>query len=58
MEFQYGPILFIAYIDPGAGSMLLQFIIATIVGCGVYFRKSIKLLFTFLRNFFFKKKKK
>lgn len=35
----------LAYIDPGSGAMLLQFIIAAVVGCVAYFRKAIFGLF-------------
>ena len=31
----------IAYIDPGSGAMLLQWIIAGVIGAGIYFRRFI-----------------
>lgn len=31
----------VAYIDPGTGGVILQLIIATIVGAGFYFRKAL-----------------
>ena len=34
-------ILYLGYIDPGSGAMLLQWIIALVVGTGVYFRRLI-----------------
>ncbi len=40
-----------AYVDPGSGSLLLQFILAGIVGIGVFF-KNIRL---WLQQFFRKK---
>jgi phosphoglycerate-specific signal transduction histidine kinase len=42
-----------AYVDPGSGSLLLQFILAGIVGIGVFF-KNIRL---WLQQFFQKKDK-
>jgi len=40
------PIL--SYIDPGAGSLLLQFILAFVVGVFVFFRSAVRKLFSFL----------
>ena len=34
-----------AYVDPGTGSMLLQWIIALVLGSGLYFRRTIARLF-------------
>lgn len=31
----------IAYIDPGSGAMLLQWIIAGVIGSGLFFRRAI-----------------
>jgi hypothetical protein len=42
---KYLNVLWLAYIDPGAGSMLLQVIIAGAVGAVAYFRKFIFGLF-------------
>ena len=36
---------FLGYIDPGLGSLLIQLLIAGIVGTGFYFRKAISHLF-------------
>ncbi len=33
--------MMIAYIDPGAGAMLLQWIIAGMIGVGLFFRTTI-----------------
>ena len=30
-----------AYLDPGAGSLLIQAVIAGMVGCGFYFRQFV-----------------
>lgn len=38
----------LSYIDPGAGNLLLQFILASIVGVFVYFRNAVRRLFSFL----------
>jgi hypothetical protein len=35
-------LLRIAYIDPGTGGILLQFLIAALVGAGFYFRRGLK----------------
>ena len=43
-----------AYLDPGTGGVILQFIVATIAFFGFYFRK-VKI---FVKNFFQKNKKK
>ena len=37
---------FLAYIDPGSGSLLLQFLIAAFVGTLAFFRRSILALFS------------
>lgn len=37
--------LTIAYIDPGTGAMVLQMIMAIVVGAGIYFRKALKRVF-------------
>ena len=34
--------LLIAYIDPGTGGVILQLLIAGVVGAGFYFRRAIK----------------
>lgn len=37
---------YIAYIDPGTGSLLLQMVLATVMGAGVFFRKALLGLFS------------
>jgi hypothetical protein len=37
--------MIIAYIDPGSGALLMQTIIAAVVGSSLYFRKKIAGLF-------------
>lgn len=39
-----------AYIDPGSGSILLQFLIATLVGATFYFRRLIANIIQSIRN--------
>ena len=39
-----------AYIDPGSGSILLQFLIATLVGATFYFRRLIASIIQSIRN--------
>ena len=34
-----------AYIDPGTGSLVLQMVIAAVVGAGVFFRNAVARLF-------------
>ena len=48
MEFDF--VAALAYIDPGSGSLLLQILIAGIVGSGVYFRNQVRGLMTWLRH--------
>lgn len=38
--------MIIAYIDPGTGAVMLQMLIAALVGIGVFFRQRIKSLLT------------
>ena len=45
------------YIDPGSGSMLLQFLIASAVGAVFYFRKFVSSLFRAMREKFSRKPK-
>ena len=47
-------IIVFAYIDPGSGSILLQFLIATIVGAAFYFRKFISKNITLIRDKLFR----
>lgn len=44
--------MMIAYIDPGSGAILLQWIIAGIIGVGIFFRTTIV---GFLRKLFGRK---
>jgi len=46
-----------AYIDPGSGSILLQFLIATLVGAAFYFRKLISNLIHLIRDKLLRKPK-
>ena len=40
-----------AYIDPGSGTILLQLLIGSLVGAGLYFRRGLgRLLHAFRRN--------
>jgi hypothetical protein len=49
------PIIF-AYIDPGTGSILLQGLIAALIGGSFYFKKFIGKIFKSILNFFKKEK--
>ena len=40
----------LAYLDPGAGSILLQFAIGGLVGLGLFFRKGIACMFRVFRR--------
>lgn len=40
----------LAYIDPGAGSILLQFLIGSLVGAGFFFRCRLVKLFGIFRR--------
>ena len=40
----------LAYLDPGAGSILLQFLIGGMLGMGLFFRRSIGGLFRLFRR--------
>lgn len=42
--------LILAYVDPGAGSILLQFLIGSIVGAGLFFRHGIARFFLYFRK--------
>jgi len=39
-----------AYIDPGSGSIILQFLIATLVGAAFYFRRFFSNVIHLIRN--------
>ncbi len=49
--------LVIAYIDPGSGSILLQFLFASAVGAVIYFRKFVSALVRSMREKFSRKVK-
>ena len=40
----------LCYIDPGSGSMLLQILLAGVVGMGVFFRSSISRFFGWISS--------
>ena len=40
----------LAYIDPGSGSLLLQFLIAGIVGTGLFFRNQFGAAWTWIKH--------
>jgi hypothetical protein len=42
--------IFFAYIDPGSGSILLQFLFASAVGALIYFRKFVGAIVRSLRE--------
>lgn len=48
--------MIVCYIDPGAGSILMQVLLASMLAVGVFF-KSIKNIFSYLKNYLFKGKK-
>ena len=52
----YSLIVF-AYIDPGSGSILLQFLIATLVGAAFYFRRFIANIIHLIRDKLLRKPK-
>ena len=47
----------LAYIDPGSGSILLQFLIATVVGTVFYFRRFFAHIVHLIRDKLFRKSK-
>lgn len=40
----------IAYIDPGSGSLLLQLVVGSIVGLGLFFRQNVARVFRLFRR--------
>lgn|GEM_PF-3009642 len=46
----------IAYIDPGSGSLLLQFLLAGVVGSAVFFRNQVAGLVSWIRHKAFTRK--
>lgn len=49
-DVPFSNLIVFAYIDPGSGSILLQFIIATLVGAAFYFRRFIANIINAIRN--------
>ncbi len=45
-----------AYIDPGSGSLLLQFLLAGVVGSAVFFRNQVAGLLSWIRHKVFTRK--
>ena len=39
-----------AYIDPGAGTIIIQMLVASLVGIGILFRRSVANIFRFFRR--------
>jgi hypothetical protein len=50
-----GRFLFAGYIDPGTGSILIQYLIAAMLGGAVYFRKFLLRFFSSLKKFLCRK---
>lgn len=42
--------LVMAYIDPGSGSLLLQLVVGSIVGLGLFFRQNVMRLFRLFKR--------
>jgi len=40
----------LAYIDPGSGSLLLQLVVGSVVGLGLFFRQNVARLFRLFRR--------
>lgn len=47
---------FLAYIDPGSGSMLVQLVIASFAGSVIYFRDQVAGFFSWIRRKAFTRK--
>ena len=47
----------LAYIDPGAGTLLIQFLIASVIGGTLFFRASIARVYGWIGNIFPKHRK-
>jgi hypothetical protein len=45
-----GNFSFLAYVDPGTGSLILQMLIAGVVGASVFFRSALGRLFGFFKT--------
>jgi hypothetical protein len=53
----YADFIIFTYIDPGSGSILLQFLFASAVGAVIYFRKFVGTFFRSMREKFSRKPK-
>ena len=40
-----GQMIFLGYIDPGTGAMLLQWLLAGVIGATIYFRRFVRKVF-------------
>ena len=56
-EYPASSFLIFAYIDPGSGSIILQFLIATVIGTAFYFRRFIAHIVYLIRDKLFRKLK-
>ncbi len=56
-EEPFNNFIVFAYIDPGSGSIILQFLIATLVGAAFYFRRLISNVIHLIRNKLLRKPK-
>jgi len=56
-EVHFSNFIVFAYIDPGSGSIILQFLIATLVGAAFYFRRFIAHVISVIRNKLLRKPK-
>jgi hypothetical protein len=43
-------VVIIGYIDPGSGTILLQLIVGSVIGAGLFFREGIGRLFRVFRR--------
>jgi len=56
-ESPFSNFIVFAYIDPGSGSIILQFLIATLVGAAFYFRRFIANIIHLILNKLLRKSK-
>jgi len=56
-EYPLSNFIVFAYIDPGSGSIILQFLIATLVGAAFYFRRFFSNVIHLIRDKLFRKPK-
>jgi hypothetical protein len=56
-EWPLNNFIVFAYIDPGSGSIILQFLIATLVGAAFYFRRLISNVIHLIRDKLLRKPK-